>query len=199
MIRRLFVLGCLAAVVHAAEPPPHAVPKPEDPAKSYPLRADSPDSATLIDWAFLDKANVIVSDGKKNATIGFPPELKTLDNHRVAIVGFMAPWEQIDDMTKFILVPSYVGCYFCAPPAVTQVALVEQANPKKKKLPFINEAVIVTGTLRLFTYASKHPAHQADFLYALDDAVAEVYTGRNKPTRIPAHLPPDPKRQPKVY
>lgn len=195
----LTLLLCSAAALLRADPPPHAQPKAEEGTKAYDLRAVSPDTATLVDWNFMDHTDVVVSDGKKNAKIGYPPEIKELDGKRIAIVGFMAPWEQIDDMTKFILVPSYVGCYFCSPPAVTQVALVEQRNPDKKKRPFINEAVIVTGTLRLFSYASKHPAHLADFLYALDDAVVEVYTGKNKPARIPAHLPPDPKRQMKVY
>jgi hypothetical protein len=111
----------------------------------------------------------------------------------------MAPFEKLDDMSTCMILPASVGCYFCSPPAVTQVALIQQKGGTKDKRPFINEAVIVTGTLRLFTFASQHPAHQADFMYALDDATVEVFTGKNKPRRAAAHLPPDPRKQPKIY
>jgi hypothetical protein len=36
-------------------------------------------------------------------------------------------------------------------------------------------------------------------MYALDDATVEVFTGKNKPLRAAAHLPPDPRKQPKIY
>ena len=98
-----------------------------------------------------------------------------------------------------MILPASVGCYYCAPPAVTQVVLIQQKNEKQEKRPFINEAVLVTGTLRLFTFVSEHPAHQADFMYALDEATIEVFTGKNKPRRAAAHLPPDPRKQPKIY
>lgn len=134
--------------------------------------------AKRIDWKFLDRTDVEVSDGVRNATIKYPAEIKALDSKRISILGFMAPWEKVNDLTTFMLMPGYVGCYFCNPPAVTQVILVEQRNPEKKKRPYVNEAIVVTGTLRLFTFASQHPAHQADFMYALDDAVVEVAKGK---------------------
>ena len=194
--RALFTLGIVLSQSQAQE---HKLPAESKDAKSAYQAATEPTEAVLADWDFLDKTDVVVSDGKKDATINYPAEIKALDGKRIAIVGFMAPYEKLDDMSTCMILPASVGCYFCSPPAVTQVVLIQQKNEKKEKRPFINEAVLVTGTLRLFTYASQHPAHQADFMYAIDDATVEVFTGKNKPRRTPAHLPPDPRKQPKIY
>jgi hypothetical protein len=62
---------------------------------------------------------------------------------------------------------------------MTQVLMVDQLKDGKKRRDFIGDAIIVTGTLRLYARESKHPAHLAEFIYALDDAKVEVY--KNKP------------------
>jgi hypothetical protein len=196
MKRTLFAFIASFSLAHAQE---HKLPVESKEAKNAYKQASEPTEAFLADWDFLNKTDVIVSDGKKDATLNYPAEIKALDGKRVAIVGFMAPFEKLDDMSTCMILPASVGCYFCSPPAVTQVALIQQKGGTKDKRPFINEAVIVTGTLRLFTFASQHPAHQADFMYALDDATVEVFTGKNKPRRAAAHLPPDPRKQPKIY
>jgi len=190
------LLITLATALTAQE---HPLPKESAGASAAYKQAEAATEAVLADWDFLNKTDVIVSDGKKNAAIKYPADIKALDGKRVAIVGFMAPFEKLDDMSTCMILPASVGCYFCSPPAVTQVALIQQKGETKDKRPFINEAVIVTGTLRLFTFESQHPAHQADFMYALDDATVEVFTGKNKPRRAAAHLPPDPRKQPKIY
>ena len=190
------LLITLATALTAQE---HPLPKESAAASAAYKQAEAATEAVLADWDFLNKTDVIVSDGKKNAAIKYPADIKALDGKRVAIVGFMAPFEKLDDMSTCMILPASVGCYFCSPPAVTQVALIQQKSDKPEKRPFINEAVIVTGTLRLFTFESQHPAHQADFMYALDEATVEVFTGKNKPRRAAAHLPPDPRKQPKIY
>lgn len=192
----LLIIFCLCLSAPAQE---HDLPQESDQAKKAYQSASTPGEAVLADWDFLNRTDVVVSDGKKDATIKYPPEIKALDGKRIAIIGFMAPFEKLDDMSVCMIIPAYVGCYYCSPPAVTQVVYIQQKGDKKTKRPFINECVIVTGTLRLFTFGSKHPAHQADFMYALDDAVVDIFTGKNKPRRTPAHLPPDPRKQPKVY
>jgi hypothetical protein len=196
MKRTLFAFIASFSLAHAQE---HKLPAESKDAKTAYKAATEPTEAVWADWDFLNKTDVIVSDGKKDATLNYPAEIKALDGKRVAIVGFMAPFEKLDDMSTCMILPASVGCYFCSPPAVTQVALIQQKGETKDKRPFINEAVIVTGTLRLFTFESQHPAHQADFMYALDDATVEVFTGKNKPRRAAAHLPPDPRKQPKIY
>jgi hypothetical protein len=196
MKRTLFAFIASFSLAHAQE---HKLPAESKDAKTAYKAATEPTEAVWADWDFLNNTDVIVSDGKKDATLNYPAEIKALDGKRVAIVGFMAPFEKLDDMSTCMILPASVGCYFCSPPAVTQVALIQQKGETKDKRPFINEAVIVTGTLRLFTFESQHPAHQADFMYALDDATVEVFTGKNKPRRAAAHLPPDPRKQPKIY
>jgi len=196
MKRTLLIFSIFIRLAFAQE---HKLPtESKDATTAYPAAAAHTE-AILADWDFLNKTDVVVSDGKKDAAIKYPPQIKALDGKRVAIVGFMAPFEKLDDMSTCMILPASVGCYYCSPPAVTQVALIQQKADKKDKRPFINEAVIVTGTLRLFTYESQHPAHQADFMYAIDDATVEVFTGKNKPRRAAAHLPPDPRKQPKIY
>ena len=196
MKRALFAFIASFSLAQAQE---HKLPAESKEAKNAYQQASEPTQAFLADWDFLNKTDVVVSDGKKDATIQYPAEIQALDGKRVAIIGFMAPYEKLDDMSTCMILPASVGCYFCSPPAVTQVVLIQQKGGTKDKRPFINEAVIVTGTLRLFTFASQHPAHQADFMYALDDATVEVFTGQNKPSRAPAHLPPDPRKQPQIY
>lgn len=189
----------LVLAISSLQSQEHKLPAESTVTKTAYKPATEPKDAVLADWDLLDKTDVVVSDGKKDATIKYPAEMKVLDGKRVAIVGFMAPFESVDDMTQCMILPAYVGCYYCGPPAVTQVVLIQQTSAKKENRPFINEAVIVTGTLRLFSFESQHPAHQADFMYALDEATVEVFTGQNKPSRAAAHLPPDPRKEPINY
>lgn len=140
-------------------------------------------AATQVDFKFLARTKL---DPQSPSKVTYPDDMGALDNQRISIVGFMAPFEEIDNMKKFMLLPSYVGCYFCAPPSFTQVLLVEQQTKAEGKLPFINDPIQVTGTLRLYSKDSKHPAHKAEFVYALDDAKVSVYTGENAPTKASA-------------
>lgn len=145
-------------------------------------------NATVLDFPTLDRTNV-EHQSTGGSVVTYPPELSQLNNQRVSIVGFMAPYEEIDNMRRFMLLPGYVGCFFCSPPSYTQVVLVEQGTKREGKLPFINSAIMVTGTLRLYTKDSQHPAHQAGFVYALDDAKVQEYKGPNAPTKVQAPQP----------
>lgn len=155
------------------------------------LRAESPappasaakTEPALVDWKMLDRTNAEISGGMHNAKITYPADLQSLDNKRVSIVGFMTPFEDLDDMGKFLLMPTSGGCFFCNPPSMTQVLMVDQTKDNKKHHEFIGEPLIVTGTLRLFTKESKHPAHLAEFIYALDDAKVEIFKGK-APTEV---------------
>ncbi len=154
------------------------------------LRAESPappaNAPASVDWKMLDRTNAEIAGGMHNAKISYPTDLQALNNKPVSILGFMTPFEDLDDMTKFLLMPTSGGCFFCNPPSMTQVLMVDQLKDGKKRHDFIGEAIIVTGTLRLYAKDSKHPAHLAEFIYALDDAKVEVYNGKNKPAASPA-------------
>lgn len=195
----LFSITMLAAGIGSsqnASPPltePHAHGRPsatstEAAAKDfYPVKNESQPAATEVDWKFMDRTDVKVSDGVTDATIRYPSEIKELDGKRIRIVGFMAPWQTLSDFTEFMFIPYEVGCVFCSPPPVTQVMLVKQKRARGQQVPpFAPRSITVTGTLRLFTYESAHPAHQADFMYALDDAVVELRPGKSgKPLPTP--------------
>src|SRR5882757_1968515 len=127
------------------------------------LRAGSPtptakSGPTLVDWKMLDRTNAEVSGGMHSAKITYPADLQALNNKPVSIVGFMTPFEDLDDMTKFLLMPTSGGCFFCNPPSMTQVLMVDQLKIGKNRHDFIGDAIIVTGTLRLYSKESKHPA-----------------------------------------
>jgi len=147
--------------------------------------APAPNGPATVDWKFLDRTVAEISGGMRDAKITYPQDLKALDNKKVAIVGFMTPFEDLDDMKQFLLMPSSGGCFFCNPPSMTQVLMVDQ-NDGKKRHEFIGEPLLVTGTLRLYAKESKHPAHLAEFIYALDDAKVEVFKGKSPPAAAPA-------------
>ena len=176
-ILHLLAVLCLASCGGSKEKDKSAAAAPQDsPAPTVAPVAEAP----LIDFKLLDHT-LLERRENKPPTVIFPPELKADDNQRISIIGFMAPFEEMDNMKRFMLLPSYVGCFFCSPPSFTQVLLVEQHSQGTGKLPFINDPVLVTGTLKLYSKDSKHPAHLAEFIYALDDAKVEVYDGKNKP------------------
>jgi len=116
-------------VLHARNPPPkHRLPQVTLAARrAYPpMNEATATGTTLLNWPLLDKVDVQVNEQRKDATITDPKELKRCDGQRISIVGFMAPWQSVDDLSTFQLMPGYVGCYLCKPPSPTEVMLVRQ-------------------------------------------------------------------------
>ena len=60
--------------------------------------------------------------------LSFPESLMKLDGRKVSLVGFMAPFDSLDDMSRCMIVPSYVGCTFCNPPNKRQVVFITQGK-----------------------------------------------------------------------
>lgn len=158
---------------------------------------------TRLTYEHLDTALMPAWEG---GPVDYPAWLDELDGQPVEIVGFMAPYDRLDDLSRFMLMPSYVGCYFCAPPSFTQVLLVQQAGEGGKRR-FIDPPIRVSGILRLYRPGSDHPAHRDQFVYALDDATCTIVTGDEVPRRAKAHAagpprigradePPDPGMDP---
>lgn len=148
----------------------------------YPAQAPTT-TARLIDWRFLDRTAVRVSDGVHDAEIRYPVEIRSLDGQSVSITGQMSPWQSDTNFTQFIITPARSPCITCNPPPVTQIIYVSQkAGTKAQPPPFAPQIIRVTGTLRLFSFESRHPAHQADFLYAIDEAVVEIASSHRPAT-----------------
>ncbi|MCC5850371.1 MAG: DUF3299 domain-containing protein [Verrucomicrobia bacterium] len=99
----------------------------------------------------------------------FPSGIAELDGKTVRMQGFMSPYESLQDMSEFMLLNFPTGCNFCAPPAVNQVVLVRQKEGKRR-YPFIDDMIQITGTLRLWSKDSEDPAHEdVMFIYIMED------------------------------
>ena len=60
--------------------------------------------------------------------LAFPESLEKLNGRRVSMIGFMAPFDSLEDMSRCMIVPSYVGCTFCSPPNLREVVFVTQGS-----------------------------------------------------------------------
>ncbi len=142
-------------------------------------------SAMVVDFPMLGQAVT-----SKGAPPVFPDSLKAQDGKQVAIIGFMAPYDQIDDMTHCMIMPSYVGCYFCQPPSLAQVVFARQKDRGTDKKAYIDDPVLVSGKLMLYKPDSDHPGHLSQFLYVIEDATIKAYHGPAAPTKAKAaHIP----------
>ncbi|MEM6675879.1 MAG: DUF3299 domain-containing protein, partial [Planctomycetota bacterium] len=102
--------SAVTAVNEAADEP-EAEPEPElDPVLDFPLL----DAVRWLDLV--------------DRSVRFPESLKALDGRQVSLVGFMAPFDSLQDMRRCMIVPAYVGCQFCSPPTMTQVVYVTQGD-----------------------------------------------------------------------
>jgi hypothetical protein len=163
--------------------PPLALPSLAENEAAEPLPPAS-GPATRIDFKLLDETRQ--PDARKMEVI-YPPQLESLDGRLVELVAFMAPFEALEDMSECLMLPAYVGCFFCAPPSFTQVVFVRQKDDGRPKKPFIEAPSLVTGTLRLLKPGSSDPAHQMEMLYVIDHATIVPYEGSNAPSRVPGH------------
>jgi len=102
----------------------------------------------------------------------FPDTLAALDGKKIEMVGFMAPYDDLVDMSTFMLMPSSQGCYFCVPPSAQEVVLVRQAAEGEP--PFMSAPLIVSGTLSLWEKESDDQAHEM-FLYVMNEATVKEY------------------------
>jgi hypothetical protein len=124
-------------------------------------------------------------------TLAFPESLKSLDGRRVSLIGFMAPFDNLDDMSRCMIVPSYVGCTFCSPPNLRQVVFVTQgsSDAPKKTYSFIEEPSYITGIFRISNPEDEHEGKKQGFVYSIENAEVKVHTGE-APKRAPSHATP---------
>ena len=83
------------------------------------------DSIHVIDFPLLAKAR---PKDLIDMSLSFPEDLQKLDGQKVSLIGFMAPFDSLEDMSRCMIVPSYVGCTFCTPPNLRQVVFVTQGD-----------------------------------------------------------------------
>ncbi len=102
----------------------------------------------------------------------FPNILYPLDGQKVRIRGFMVPFDDVKNLSKFMLMASSGGCFFCQPPSVSEVVYVEQIGQQKHT--YIKGPIEVEGTLRLWKEGSGLEMHQAFLFLLLDSTVREL-------------------------
>ena len=124
--------------------------------------------------------------------LSFPDELIALDGHKVNLIGFMAPFDSLENMRRCQIVPSYVGCTFCSPPNLRQVVYITQGSEanNEQTFSFIEEPSNVTGTFRISLPGSNHEGKKKGFVYSIENAVVIPHTG-DSPERAPGHANPN--------
>ena len=145
-------------------------------------------SLPVIDFPLLGEARPV---DLIDMTLEFPESLKKLNGQRVSMVGFMAPFDSLEDMVRCQMVPSYVGCNFCSPPSLRQVVYITQGkdNEPEQTYPFIEEPSYVTGTFRISLPESVHEGKERGFIYSIENAVVTAHKG-DAPKRAPGHGTP---------
>jgi len=158
--------------------PPHSNPPPAPGSEIPETPPAHLEGATALTFPILTTA----TRGPSGTHI-FPDSLLQLDGKTVVINGFMAPYEDLDNLREFMLLSFSVGCFFCVPPAINQVLFIEQKGSQSR--PFIDDPITIRGTLHLSVPPLKLQAHEDGFLFAILDA--EI-------TKLPAASKPAPQR-----
>ena len=97
----------------------------------------------------------------------FPENLQNFDGKTVTISGFTAPFNDPQDLSKLLLMPTSGGCFFCAPPNAGAVVLVRRTA--KKISWWVGGLVTFEGILRL-THSNTADEEARQFLFTLDEA-----------------------------
>jgi len=127
-----------------------------------------PPAIPLVDFKLLEK-----TQPDDNYHPVYPEALSRLDGTHIRIRGFMAPFDDLEDMSRFMLMGYPTGCNFCAPPSVNQVVLARQPD-RLRPFPYIGGPIEITGRLSLWKTTSDDPAHRDEyFLYILEDVRVE--------------------------
>lgn len=84
-------------------------------------------------------------------------------------MGFMAPYDSLENMKNCMLMGIPTGCFFCTPPSPVEVVFIRQDIPKGKVAPYIDTPIVAEGILKLWKKRSNEPAHKS-FIFVLDQA-----------------------------
>lgn len=122
----------------------------------------------VISYKLLSEA--LLDEG---AIPAFSESLKQLEGAHVCITGFAVPYDDPENLQKFLLVEAPGGCYFCQPPAANAVILVRR-EPKDGRLPHTFGGITVEGTFHLWRNDLKDDDEAKGFLFTIDDAKARV-------------------------
>ncbi|MEO5716377.1 MAG: DUF3299 domain-containing protein [Luteolibacter sp.] len=123
----------------------------------------APEVATPLRYELMDKAVY-----KEDAPTVFPAELMKLEGKRVRVSGFVVPYDDPEKMSKFLMVKSTNGCFYCNPPGENEVLFI-RLSAKEKPPEMDGEKLVVEGTLHLRNAESKDEEAK-QFVFTIDDA-----------------------------
>ena len=184
----IFVIAGLGAFVLINDPSPSNpanTGSKEKEKKDMAENTTSSNSVVVIDFPLLAEAR---PKDLIDMSLAFPDELQKLDGKKVSLIAFMAPFDSLEDMSRCMMVPSYVGCTFCTPPNLRQVVFVTQGNKDDETVySFIEEPSHVTGTFRITRPDSTHEGKEQGFVYSIENAEVVPHTGE-APVRAAGHV-----------
>ena len=187
----IFVIAGLGAFVLINDPSPSNpanTGSKEKEKKDMEENTTSSNSVVVIDFPLLAEAR---PKDLIDMSLAFPDELQKLDGKKVSLISFMAPFDSLEDMSRCMMVPSYVGCTFCTPPNLRQVVFVTQGNKDDETVySFIEEPSHVTGTFRITRPDSTHEGKEQGFVYSIENAKVVPHTGE-APVRAAGHATPN--------
>lgn len=74
-----------------------------------------------------------------------PEELKELNGSQISIVGYMVPFDRIENITQFILLQApFMGCLHVPPPQANETIMVNTAKPLRN---YTFDPLRITGEL----------------------------------------------------
>ena len=97
----------------------------------------------------------------------FPEKLKASDGKKVTIFGFIAPFNDPQDLSKLLLMPTNGGCYFCAPADAAGVVLVRSSV---KEMTWSGGAGVTFEGILHLTQSATADEEAQQFLFTLDEA-----------------------------
>ncbi|MCH8567529.1 MAG: DUF3299 domain-containing protein [Balneolales bacterium] len=76
-----------------------------------------------------------------------PENLKALDGKEVSIVGYMVPFDRIENITQFILLQApFMGCMHVPPPQANEVIMIKTERPLSS---YTYDPLKITGKLTI--------------------------------------------------
>ncbi|MCC5933054.1 MAG: DUF3299 domain-containing protein [Candidatus Cyclonatronum sp.] len=82
---------------------------------------------------------------RQNAAV--PEDLKALNGQEISVVGYMVPFDRIENITQFILLQApFMGCMHVPPPQANETLMIETTRPLAT---YTFDPLRVTGTLKI--------------------------------------------------
>jgi hypothetical protein len=108
------------------------------------------DSGNYITYGFSYSATRIYFKDLRKYRMGDPhppEEIGRLNGKTVTIVGYMVPFDSIENIEKFVLLQApFMGCYHVPPPQPNESLMIYSSS---QRVDYTYDPVLVTGTLEV--------------------------------------------------